>query len=73
LGSQCPYHAELDPATYTFTMWDLDSEFITGGFSGLKTATLRQILDILQKTYCNKIGVEFMHIQNPAEKVLDTK
>jgi multifunctional 2-oxoglutarate metabolism enzyme len=69
LGSQCPYHPELDPATYTFTMWDLDREFITGGFSGLKTATLRQILDILQKTYCNKIGVEFMHIQNPAEKV----
>jgi multifunctional 2-oxoglutarate metabolism enzyme len=68
LGSQCPYHAELDPATYKFTMWDLDREFITGGFSGLKTATLRQILDILQKTYCNKIGVEFMHIQNPSEK-----
>jgi multifunctional 2-oxoglutarate metabolism enzyme len=68
LGTQCPYHAELDPATYKFTMWDLDREFITGGFSGLKTATLRQILDILQKTYCNKIGVEFMHIQNPGEK-----
>jgi multifunctional 2-oxoglutarate metabolism enzyme len=69
LGSQCPYHPELDPATYTFTIWDLDREFITGGFSGLKTATLRTILDILQKTYCNKIGVEYMHIQNPAEKL----
>jgi multifunctional 2-oxoglutarate metabolism enzyme len=69
LGSQCPYHPELDPATYTFTMWDLDREFITGGFSGLRTATLRRILDILQKTYCNKIGVEYMHIQNPAEKL----
>jgi len=68
LGSHCPYHAELDPATYKFTMWDLDREFITGGFSGLKTATLRQILEILQKTYCDKIGVEYMHIQNPAEK-----
>jgi 2-oxoglutarate dehydrogenase E1 component len=69
LGSQTPYHPELDPATYKLTLWDLDREFITGGFSGLKTATLREILDILQKTYCEKIGVEYMHIQNPAEKI----
>ncbi len=69
LGTQSPYHPELDPALYKFTMWDLDREFITGGFSSLKTARLRTILDILQKTYCDKIGVEFMHIQNPDEKV----
>ncbi len=69
LGSQTSYHPELDPATYKLTLWDLDREFITGGFSGLKTATLREILDILQKTYCEKIGVEYMHIQNPAEKI----
>ncbi|MHB1688338.1 MAG: multifunctional oxoglutarate decarboxylase/oxoglutarate dehydrogenase thiamine pyrophosphate-binding subunit/dihydrolipoyllysine-residue succinyltransferase subunit [Ignavibacteriaceae bacterium] len=69
LGSQLPYHAELDPASYKLTLWDLDREFITGGFSGLRTATLRDILDILQKTYCEKIGVEYMHIQNPAEKL----
>ncbi len=69
IGSLTPYHAELDPATYKLTLWDLDREFITGGFSGLRTATLRQILEILQKTYCDKIGVEYMHIQNPAEKV----
>lgn len=68
LGSHCPYHAELDPASYKFTLWDLDREFITGGFGGEKTATLRQIIDALQKTYCNKIGVEYMHIQNPEEK-----
>ncbi len=69
LGSQTPYHAELDPATYKLTLWDLDREFITGGFSDLRIATLREILDILQKTYCEKIGVEYMHIQNPAEKL----
>ncbi len=69
IGSPTPYHAELDPATYKLTLWDLDREFITGGFSDLRTATLRDILDILQKTYCEKIGVEYMHIQNPAEKL----
>lgn len=68
LGFQTPYHPELDPATYSFTIWDMDRYFITGGFSGLKTATLRDILEILQKTYCEKIGVEYMHIQNPDEK-----
>ncbi len=69
LGFQTPYHPELDPATYNLTIWDMDRYFITGGFSGLKTATLRQILEILQKTYCEKIGVEYMHIQNPEEKI----
>lgn len=69
LGSRTTYHPELDPSTFNFTVWDLDREFITGGFAGLKTATLRDIISILQKTYCDKIGVEFMHIQNPAEKI----
>jgi len=69
LSTNINYHPELDPSNYNLTLWDLDRYFITGGFGGLKTATLREILDILQKTYCEKIGVEYMHIQNPAEKV----
>ncbi len=68
LGSKTQYHAELDPSSYNLTIWDLDRHFITGGFGDLNTATLREILNILEKTYCNKIGVEYMHIQNPAEK-----
>ena len=35
---------------------------------GLESATLRQIVKILEQTYCGKIGVEFMHIQEPEEK-----
>ncbi len=69
LGSKIPYHAELDPATFNLTIWDFDRYFITGGFGGTPTSTLRDILDTLQKTYCEKIGAEFMHIQNPAEKI----
>jgi len=68
LGSKTQYHAELDPASYNLTIWDLDRHFITGGFGNLNTATLREILNVLEKTYCDKIGVEYMHIQNPAEK-----
>lgn len=69
LGFKIPYHPELDPSSFNLTIWDLDRQFITGGFSGLKKATLREILNILQKTYCEKIGVEYMHIQNPTEKI----
>ena len=69
LGSQVHYHPELDPSSFNLTLWDLDRYFITGGFGGLKISTLREILNILQKTYCEKIGVEYMHIQNPAEKI----
>jgi multifunctional 2-oxoglutarate metabolism enzyme len=69
IGSQVHYHPELDPSSFNLTVWDLDRYFITGGFGALKTATLREILNMLQKTYCEKIGVEYMHIQNPAEKV----
>jgi 2-oxoglutarate decarboxylase len=68
LGSKTQYHAELDPSNFNLTIWDLDRHFITGGFGNLNTATLREILNILEKTYCDKIGVEYMHIQNPAEK-----
>jgi 2-oxoglutarate dehydrogenase E1 component len=68
LGSKTQYHAELDPSSYNLTIWDLDRHFITGGFGNLNKATLREILNMLEKTYCDKIGVEYMHIQNPAEK-----
>lgn len=62
------YHPELDPSNYGFTVWDYDREFITDGLAGLRTATLRKILDILYQTYCDKIGVEYKHIQDPEQK-----
>ena len=39
---------------------------------GLETATMRQILRILRRTYCRQIGVQFMHITDPAQKALDS-
>ena len=62
------HHPELDPSNYGFTVWDYDREFITDGLAGLRTANLRKILDILFQTYCDKIGVEYKHIQDPDEK-----
>ncbi|MBS1792219.1 MAG: multifunctional oxoglutarate decarboxylase/oxoglutarate dehydrogenase thiamine pyrophosphate-binding subunit/dihydrolipoyllysine-residue succinyltransferase subunit [Acidobacteria bacterium] len=60
--------AELDIENYGLTIWDLDREFITGGMHGERTATLRRILDILQKAYAGKVGIEYRHIQSKDEK-----
>ena len=59
---------ELDPATYGFNDAAMDEEVFIDGYLGLETATPRQMLDILRRTYCGPVGVEFMHISNPAEK-----
>ena len=75
LGAEPSYHPELDPETYGLSIWDLDREFLTGslgepaGESGFKpVATLREILETLRKTYCGKIGCEYMNIQVPEQK-----
>jgi 2-oxoglutarate dehydrogenase E1 component len=69
LGSDSvPYHPDLDPATYGFTLWDLDRPFITNGLGGRDKATLREILEVLRQTYCGKIGAEFMYNPDPAQK-----
>ena len=68
LGNHPLYHPELDPANYGLTVWDLDREFVTGGLGGLPRGTLREIMAVLRQTYCQKIGVEYRHIQDPGEK-----
>jgi 2-oxoglutarate dehydrogenase E1 component len=61
-------HAELDPATYGLTIWDLDREFFTDGLAGRDVLTLGDILGILRDAYCRTVGVEYMHIQEPDQK-----
>jgi len=69
LGLKRPGHyAELDPATYGFTEADMDRPIFIDGVLGRETATMREILTILRASYCGPIGVEFMHIQDPAQK-----
>ncbi len=62
-------HPELDIETYDLTIWDLDREFITGGLGGKESAPLREIIDILRRAYCGKVGTEYRHIQSKEQKV----
>lgn len=54
LGTRSVYHPELDPSSFNLTVWDLDRHFVTGGFGALKTATLREVINILQKRTVRK-------------------
>ena len=61
-------HPELDPRTHGFTDADWDRPIFINQVLGFETATLRQIMERLQSTYCGSIGVEYMHIQDPEQK-----
>ncbi len=60
--------AELDPATYGFAEGDMDRPIFLDFVLGLETATLREILAILRRTYCGTMGVQYMHISDPEQK-----
>jgi 2-oxoglutarate dehydrogenase E1 component len=69
LGLEPPKEApELDPATYGFTDADYDRRIFLDRVLGLEFGTLREIMTILQRTYCQTLGVEFMHISDPQQK-----
>ncbi len=69
LGLENPgYHPELDPKNYGFGASDFDRPIYLGLVLGRQTATMREIMGLLQSTYCGKIGIEFMHIQDPEQK-----
>ena len=59
---------ELDPRSYGFGEADLDRRIFLDRVLGLEFASMREIIAILQRTYCQTLGVEFMHISNPAQK-----
>ena len=62
-------HHDLDVQTHSLTLWDLDREFATGSFAGGQgLMKMRKILGILRDSYCRTIGIEYMHIQEPAQR-----
>jgi 2-oxoglutarate dehydrogenase E1 component len=59
---------ELDPRSYGFTEADYDRKIFLDFVLGLEFATMREIIAICQRTYCQTLGVEFMHISNAQQK-----
>src|SRR5437762_417949 len=59
---------ELDPRTYGFVEADFDRKIFLDHVLGLEWGTLREIVAICERTYCQTLGVEFMHITNAAQK-----
>jgi 2-oxoglutarate dehydrogenase E1 component len=67
LEKRKPY-PQLQPSFYGFYEQDLDRPIFIDGVMGLESATPRQMVDILRRTYCGAIGYEFMHINDPEQK-----
>ncbi|MBM3714411.1 MAG: multifunctional oxoglutarate decarboxylase/oxoglutarate dehydrogenase thiamine pyrophosphate-binding subunit/dihydrolipoyllysine-residue succinyltransferase subunit [Actinobacteria bacterium] len=61
-------HPDLEIESHGLTFWDLDREFVTGGLGAKRVAKLRDILGVLRDSYCRTIGIEYMHIQDPAQR-----
>ncbi|NOY79159.1 MAG: 2-oxoglutarate dehydrogenase E1 component [Calditrichaeota bacterium] len=62
------YTPTLDIENFGLSVSDLETTFHAGTEVGLGPATLRKILQRLDKTYCSSVGVEYMYIREP-EKV----
>jgi 2-oxoglutarate dehydrogenase E1 component len=63
-----PSDEELHPSHYGFTDADWDRRIFIDHVLGLEFATVREIVAIVERTYCQTLGVEFMHISDPTEK-----
>ncbi len=61
-------HPDLEIGNHGLTFWDLDREFVVGGFAGKRAALLREVLGVLRDSYCRTVGIEYMHIQDPVER-----
>ncbi|MBY6091977.1 2-oxoglutarate dehydrogenase E1 component [Maritimibacter alkaliphilus] len=60
-------HPELDPKSYGFTDADMDRPIFIDNVLGLQIATMRQIMDIVKRTYCGTFALQYMHISDPEQ------
>jgi 2-oxoglutarate dehydrogenase E1 component len=59
---------DLTAAYHGFTDADLDRPIFLFGTLGFQRATVREIVRVLQETYCGHIGFEYMHISDVEER-----
>lgn len=59
----------LDLVDYGLDESDLDRSFTAGKEIGMPSATLKEIIDRLNKIYCGNIGFEYSHIENREQRM----
>ena len=60
-------HLELQPKSYGFEEADMDRPIFIDNVLGLQFASMRQIIDILKRTYCSTFALQYMHISDPEQ------
>ncbi|HEX5259498.1 MAG TPA: thiamine pyrophosphate-dependent enzyme, partial [Sphingomicrobium sp.] len=60
--------ADLTPEFHGFKPGDLDRPIYICGVLGFQTATVREIVRVLQANYCGHVGLEYMHINDVNER-----
>ncbi|MBF9058418.1 2-oxoglutarate dehydrogenase E1 component [Rhodobacterales bacterium HKCCSP123] len=60
-------HPELDPRSYGFTEADMDRPIFIDNVLGLQMASMRQIVEIVKRTYCGTFALQYMHISDPEQ------
>jgi 2-oxoglutarate dehydrogenase E1 component len=58
---------ELDPASYGFEEADMDRPIFIDNVLGLLHASMREIIDIVRRTYCGTFALQYMHISDPEQ------
>ena len=63
------YIHELHPEDHGFKKEDYGKKIFIGSYLNTTSASINEILQKLRKVYCSNIGVEYMHISDPVEKI----
>jgi len=58
---------ELDPVSYGFNDTDMDRPIFLDNVLGLQFASMREIIDIVRRTYCGTFALQYMHISDPEQ------
>lgn len=60
-------HSELDPSNYGFSEADMDRPIFLDNVLGITSGTMREVLNLVRRTYCGTFAMQYMHISDPNE------
>ena len=60
-------HQELELASFGFSEADMDRPIFLDNVLGLESATMREIIALVKRTYCGTFALQYMHISDPEQ------